>query len=58
MNEPTEANSAIDAVRCLYLAKEAQRRGDKETAKRWRDKAVAWMAREEKGTSLIIARLP
>lgn len=53
MNDPTETNSAIDAVRCLYLAKEAQRRGDEVTAKRWRDKALAWMARLDKDASRL-----
>lgn len=38
--------SAVDVVRCVYLARTAARRGDADAARRWQAKADAWLARQ------------
>ena len=45
MDDDIQVTSAVDAVRCLYLAREAQRRGEHEAARRWREQAAPWLAR-------------
>ena len=45
-----QANSGIDAVRCLYLARIAEQRGHHEAAHRWQQMADDWMARLEPNT--------
>jgi hypothetical protein len=41
MNETLEIRTAADAVRCLYLARVAEREGHKEAARRLHGRAVA-----------------
>ena len=50
MQDSPEANSAVDAVRCLYLAKVAERRGHPEAAQRWQQMATNWLNRLEPNT--------
>ncbi len=38
--------SAIDVIRCVYLARMAERRGHVEAAERWQAKADIWLARQ------------
>jgi len=35
--------SAIDAVRCLYLAKVTEQKGHPDAAQRWREMADKWL---------------
>jgi hypothetical protein len=42
MSDNVEVRSAVDAVRCFYLAGVAQREGHVEAARRLRAKAAAW----------------
>lgn len=35
--------TAVDVIRCVYLARAAQRRGDSASAQRWQAKADAWL---------------
>lgn len=39
--------SAMDVIRCVYLARLARRRGDHESAQRWQAKADEWLARQK-----------
>ena len=43
-DEP-QVSTAIDAVRCLYLARMARQKGDEEAAERWDAHAKQWMNR-------------
>ncbi len=36
--------SALDVIRCIYLARMAERRGHDEAAQRWQAKVDAWLA--------------
>ncbi len=44
-NTDDDNPSAVDVVRCVYLARTAARRGDADAARRWQAKADAWLAR-------------
>jgi hypothetical protein len=48
MDDDGQVSSTQDAVRCLFLAREAERRGQFEVARRWREKADTWLDRIEK----------
>ncbi len=43
MNNSTDATCATDVVRCLYLARVAEREGHHEAAGRWHEKADRWL---------------
>ncbi len=43
MDDDVKINSAVDAVRCLFLHKELQHLGHKAAGGRWRDKAMSWL---------------
>ncbi len=43
MNDSTDAACATDVVRCLYLARVAQRLGHPKAAGRWLKKAERWL---------------
>jgi hypothetical protein len=43
MSNAPDVFSAVDAVRCLYLAKVAERDGHEEAAERLRAKAAIWL---------------
>jgi len=45
MSSNPEVCSSVDAVRCLYLARVAERAGRHRTAQRWYAKASAWLDR-------------
>lgn len=45
MNDPPQANSATDAVRCLYLSRVARRLGHQRAAERWNARAIRWLER-------------
>jgi hypothetical protein len=45
MQDTPQVNSAIDAVRCLYLAKVAEQKGHPEAAQRWQQLADSWLVR-------------
>jgi hypothetical protein len=46
MNENDKHLTAVDAIRCVWLAREAERRGDPQAAQRWQAKADAWLETE------------
>jgi hypothetical protein len=50
MHDSPQVNSAIDAVRCLYLAKVTEREGHPEAAQRWQQMAEGWLGRLEPNT--------
>ena len=50
MHDSPQVNSAIDAVRCLYLAKVAEQKGHSEAAQRWQQMANGWLSRLERTT--------
>ena len=43
MSSNPEVRSTVDAVRCLYLARVAERAGHHEAARRWHAKAAEWI---------------
>ena len=44
MTYPDSDNlTAIDVIRCVYLARAAEQRGDAASARRWHAKADAWL---------------
>jgi hypothetical protein len=43
MDEELKILSAVDAIRCLYLARAFERKGDVEAARRWEAAAQQWM---------------
>ena len=45
MNSPNETLTAVDAIRCVWLARTAAKRDDNQTARRWQAKADAWLER-------------
>ncbi|NQU19717.1 MAG: hypothetical protein HQ567_00430 [Candidatus Nealsonbacteria bacterium] len=45
MSSNPEVCSSVDAVRCLYLARVAERAGHHWAAQRWHAKASAWLDR-------------
>lgn len=42
-NDTVETLTALDVVRCVYLALVAHERGDLVSARRWQAKADAWL---------------
>ena len=40
MQDSAQANSALDAVRCLYLARVAEQKGHPNAARRWQQMAA------------------
>ena len=40
--ENGEAKSAIDAIRCLYMARILRKDGQTEAAERWEARALGW----------------
>jgi hypothetical protein len=46
MDSDQHALSAVDAVRCFYLARTLEKRGETEAAERWNEKWRRW-AREQ-----------
>ncbi len=43
MNDSTSSVCATDAVRCLYLARVAEREGHPKAARRWLQKGERWL---------------
>ncbi len=43
MHDSPQATSAVDAVRCLYPARIAEREGHEEAARRWKEMAEDWL---------------
>ena len=43
MQNDLQANSAIDAIRCVYLARTAREKGREEAARRWQQMATSWL---------------
>ena len=43
MTDQPVVHNAVDAVRCLYLARVAKRDGHDDAAERWEAKAQEWM---------------
>ncbi len=43
MSSNPQLGSSVDAVRCLYLARAAERAGHHEAARRWNAKAAEWI---------------
>ena len=46
MNKNDKCRTAVDAIRCVYLARMCRKRGDDEAARRWQAKADAWLRRQ------------
>ena len=44
MEDMPQVNTAVDAVRCLYLAQVAEQAGKLEAAQRWRELADNWVS--------------
>ncbi len=51
MQGSPQVNSAIDAVRCLYLARVAERKGHADAAQRWQQMVTRWLNRLEPNTN-------
>jgi len=51
MSSSREVRSAVDAVRCLYLARVTERAGHHDAARRWQRKAAEWIDRHLAGKS-------
>ena len=49
MHDNPEIRSAVDAVRCLYLARVAQREGHEQAARRMEGKATDWINKHLSG---------
>jgi len=47
MQDSPQVNSATDAVRCLYLARVTEQKGQQEAARRWQQMAEGWLNRLE-----------
>ncbi len=47
MQEPTKVKSAVEAVRCLYLAQVLDKQGHCDAARRWRAKVLEWMGQRD-----------
>lgn len=43
MHDTPQVNSAVDAVRCLYLARIAEQKGHPDAAQRWQQMASGWL---------------
>ena len=43
MNTNDEAVTAVDVIRCVYLARMARQMGHDEAARRWQAKAERWL---------------
>jgi hypothetical protein len=44
--------TAVDVIRCVYLARVAEKRGDQNAAQRWQAKADAWLQESAPPTDL------
>jgi hypothetical protein len=53
MQDSIRVNSAIDAVRCLYLARVAEQKGHLDAARRWQEMATRWLNRLEPNTGRL-----
>ncbi len=53
MHDSPQVNSAVDAVRCLYLARVAEQKGNQTAAQRWHQMAVQWLDRVEPNTGRL-----
>jgi hypothetical protein len=49
MNDRDESLTAVDVIRCAYLAHLAENRGDHESARRWQAKVETWLERTHAG---------
>ncbi len=45
INPDDEIHTAVDVIRCVYLARVAAKRGNLQSARRWQAKADAWLER-------------
>jgi hypothetical protein len=45
MNPDYEIRTPIYVIRCVYLARVAAKRGDRQAARRWQAKVDAWLER-------------
>jgi len=45
MSERTEVKTAVDAIRCLYVARTIERSGQRQAARRWYARVEEWMDR-------------
>jgi hypothetical protein len=50
MNDTLQANSAVDAIRCAYLARMAEQKGHLEAAQRWQRMATRWLDQFQRHT--------
>ncbi len=51
-DQTTEDLTALDVIRCVYLARIAEKRGDEGAAQRWQAKADAWL--EESAPPVVL----
>ena len=50
MPDTPQVNSAIDAVRCLYLSRVAEQKGHADAAQRWQQLGTRWLNRLQPNT--------
>ena len=48
MNDSPQAHTAIDVIRCTYLASVAEQKGYREAARRWRQMTVRWLNQQQR----------
>ena len=53
MNNPDELLTAVDVIRCVWLARTAAKRGDDQSTRRWQAKADAWLERVQSAAQLL-----
>jgi len=51
MHDTPQATSAIDAIRCFYLAHLVEQKGYPEAAQRWQNMATRWLNHLEPNTA-------
>ncbi len=51
MTNKDDSSSAVDVIRCVYLARMLERRGDHQSALRWQAKADMWLEKQAAETS-------
>ena len=56
MQDSPEANTAIDVIRCVYLARMAEQRGNAQAAERWQQLADDWLKQHPSNPELLEPR--
>jgi hypothetical protein len=56
MQDSPEANTAIDVIRCVYLARMAEQCGNAQAAERWQQLADDWLKHHAPNPELLEPR--